>query len=108
MWTAMYARVQGQEQTKLTCLQLHKKAERIGALLLDKTKLMSGDNVALVYPPGLELIAAFYGCLYAGLFVYHICYVTTAYSRRLYACQVLANARELRIFFLFTVDSFCS
>lgn len=26
-----------------------------------------GDNVALVYPAGLELICAFYGCLYAGL-----------------------------------------
>jgi len=51
----------------MTCLQLHKKAERIGALLLDKTKLKAGDNVALVYHPGLDLIAAFYGCLYAGL-----------------------------------------
>lgn len=27
----------------------------------------TGDNVALLYPAGLELICAFYGCLYAGL-----------------------------------------
>ncbi|CAB1326097.1 unnamed protein product, partial [Coregonus sp. 'balchen'] len=28
--------------------------------------LQDGDHVALVYPPGIDLIAAFYGCLYAG------------------------------------------
>jgi len=59
----------------LTCIQLHKKAERIAALLLDKTKLKPGDNVALVYPPGLDLIAAFYGCLYAGESIFRL-YVT--------------------------------
>src|SRR5436853_3486556 len=26
-----------------------------------------GDRVLLLYPPGLEFIPAFYGCLYAGL-----------------------------------------
>uniref|UniRef100_A0A3Q3FWQ9 Disco-interacting protein 2 homolog Bb n=1 Tax=Labrus bergylta TaxID=56723 RepID=A0A3Q3FWQ9_9LABR len=37
-----------------TCVQLHKRAEKIAA------------NVVLLYPPGIDLIAAFYGCLYAG------------------------------------------
>ena len=55
-----------QGQTNLTCLQLHKKAEKIAALLIDKTKLNRGDHVALIFPPGLDLITAFYGCLYAG------------------------------------------
>lgn len=46
---------------------MFKKAERIGALLLDKGRLQSGDHVALIFPPGLELIASFYGCLTVGL-----------------------------------------
>ncbi|XP_029101982.1 disco-interacting protein 2 homolog C isoform X3 [Scleropages formosus] len=50
----------------LTCLQLHKRAEKIAALLAERGHLQDGDHVALVYPPGLDLIAAFYGCLYAG------------------------------------------
>uniref|UniRef100_A0A8C2H1H2 Disco-interacting protein 2 homolog A n=1 Tax=Cyprinus carpio TaxID=7962 RepID=A0A8C2H1H2_CYPCA len=29
-------------------------------------RLNAGDHVALVYPPGIDLIATFYGCLYAG------------------------------------------
>ncbi len=27
----------------------------------------TGDHVALIYPPGVDLIAAFYGCLYVGV-----------------------------------------
>ena len=50
----------------MTCSQLHKRAERIGAALMDKHKLNTGDHVALIYPPGLDLISAFFGCLYAG------------------------------------------
>ncbi|GAA6099832.1 disco-interacting protein 2 homolog C isoform X1 [Tachysurus ichikawai] len=52
--------------SSLTCLQLHKRAEKIAALLFERGQLREGDHVALVYPPGLDLIAAFYGCLYAG------------------------------------------
>uniref|UniRef100_A0A671KWH7 Disco-interacting protein 2 homolog C-like n=1 Tax=Sinocyclocheilus anshuiensis TaxID=1608454 RepID=A0A671KWH7_9TELE len=50
----------------LTCLQLHKRAEKIATLLYERGQLQDGDHVALVYSPGLDLIAAFYGCLYAG------------------------------------------
>jgi len=62
--------LQGQTQVPLTCIQLHKKAERIAAVLTDKAKLNSGQPVALLFPPGLDLIAAFYGCLYAGKLFY--------------------------------------
>jgi len=58
--------LQGQTQITLSCIQLHKKAERIAAVLSEKAKLNSGQHVALLFPPGLDLIAAFYGCLYAG------------------------------------------
>jgi acyl-CoA synthetase (AMP-forming)/AMP-acid ligase II len=51
----------------LSAVQLHKKAERIGAYILDKLKLNSGDHVALVYPPGVELVCGVYGCLYVGV-----------------------------------------
>ncbi|XP_057672541.1 disco-interacting protein 2 isoform X8 [Diorhabda carinulata] len=50
----------------LSCSELHKKAERIGNLLVEKGKINTGDHVALIFPPGLDLICAFYGCLYVG------------------------------------------
>uniref|UniRef100_A0A3B4EUN4 Disco-interacting protein 2 homolog B-A-like n=1 Tax=Pundamilia nyererei TaxID=303518 RepID=A0A3B4EUN4_9CICH len=49
-----------------TCVQLHKRAEKIAAALTEKGSINTGENVVLLYPPGIDLIAAFYGCLYAG------------------------------------------
>uniref|UniRef100_A0A3Q2PHA0 Disco interacting B n=1 Tax=Fundulus heteroclitus TaxID=8078 RepID=A0A3Q2PHA0_FUNHE len=49
-----------------TCVQLHKRAEKIAAALCEKSSINKGENVVLLYPPGIDLIAAFYGCLYAG------------------------------------------
>uniref|UniRef100_A0A6Q2ZFW9 DMAP1-binding domain-containing protein n=1 Tax=Esox lucius TaxID=8010 RepID=A0A6Q2ZFW9_ESOLU len=49
-----------------TCVQLHKRAEKIAAALTEKGSINTGDNVVLLYPPGIDLIASFYGCLYAG------------------------------------------
>merc|ERR1712038_2235376 len=57
----------GTETQTLTCSQLHKKAERIARLLIEKDRLNTGDHVALIYPPGVELICSFYGCLYVGV-----------------------------------------
>ncbi|XP_040564455.1 disco-interacting protein 2 homolog A isoform X2 [Lepeophtheirus salmonis] len=57
----------GSPAQTLTCSQLHKKAERIACLLLEKGRLNTGDHVALIYPPGVDLICAFYGCLYVGV-----------------------------------------
>ncbi|XP_049538771.1 disco-interacting protein 2 isoform X4 [Anopheles darlingi] len=50
----------------LTCSELHKRAEKIAALLQERGKVNPGDHVALIFPPGLDLICAFYGCLYLG------------------------------------------
>uniref|UniRef100_A0A8C3AWK1 Disco-interacting protein 2 homolog Ba n=1 Tax=Cyclopterus lumpus TaxID=8103 RepID=A0A8C3AWK1_CYCLU len=50
-----------------TCAQLHKRAEKITATIMERGGLNTGDNVVLLYPPGIDLIAAFYGCLYAGV-----------------------------------------
>ncbi|KAG7217906.1 hypothetical protein INR49_020780, partial [Caranx melampygus] len=49
-----------------SCVQLHKRAEKIAAALTEKGSINTGENVVLLYPPGIDLIAAFYGCLYAG------------------------------------------
>jgi len=57
----------GQEVQKLTCGQLHKKAERVACLLMEKGQLTSGDHVALIFSPSIELVAAFYACLYVGV-----------------------------------------
>lgn len=91
---------QGVPVCTATCAQLHKRAEKITATLMERGGLNTGDNVVLLYPPGehtslsplrlflpsvismgfsahrarfplscagVDLIAAFYGCLYAGV-----------------------------------------
>jgi len=50
----------------LTCSQLHKRAEKVSNLLNERAKVNTGDHVALIFPPGIDLICAFYGCLYVG------------------------------------------
>ncbi|KAI8487808.1 beta transducin, partial [Branchiostoma belcheri] len=35
----------------VSCMQLHKRAERIGCLLLEKGKINTGDHVALIFTP---------------------------------------------------------
>ncbi|MEH2236056.1 AMP-binding protein [Nostoc sp.] len=49
----------------LTYQQLDEKARAIAAYL--QSQLSIGERVLLVYPQGLEAIAAFFGCLYAGV-----------------------------------------
>lgn len=87
---------QGTVANTASCVQLHKRAERVAVALMERGRLNAGDHVALVYPPGkregdlyycglikdfplsglnssmssyfagIDLIATFYGCLYAG------------------------------------------
>lgn len=54
-----------QENDTLTYRQLDEKARAIAAYL--QTQLSPGDRALLVYPQGLEAIAALFGCLYAGV-----------------------------------------
>ncbi len=49
----------------LTYGDLDRKARVIGALL--QSLELVGKRALLLYPPGLEFIAAFFGCLYAGV-----------------------------------------
>jgi acyl-CoA synthetase (AMP-forming)/AMP-acid ligase II len=53
------------ESDRLTYGELDRRARAIAARL--QTCSRPGDRVLLLYPPGLEYIAAFCGCLYAGV-----------------------------------------
>lgn len=53
-----------QEQEIFSCSQLDQRARAIAARL--QHTVAPGDRVLLLYPPGLEYIAAFFGCIYAG------------------------------------------
>jgi amino acid adenylation domain-containing protein len=48
----------------LTFASLDRRARSIAAHLRESAR--PGDRILLVYPPGLEFIAAFWGCIYAG------------------------------------------
>ena len=52
-------------EDKLSYHSLMIKSKAIAAIIQRHTN--KGDRVLLVYPPGLEFICAFYGCLYAGV-----------------------------------------
>lgn len=52
------------EETSLTYSELDQRARAIAARLQDSSA--KDQLVLLLYPPGLEYIAAFFGCLYAG------------------------------------------
>jgi 8-amino-7-oxononanoate synthase len=52
------------DYASLTYAQLDRRARAIGACLQDMG--FAGQCVLLVYPPGLDFITAFFGCLYAG------------------------------------------
>ncbi|QMT59061.1 thioester reductase domain-containing protein [Legionella sp. PC997] len=52
------------ETRSLTYRELAEQAKKIASVLHELTS--PGDRVLLIYPPGLEFISAFFGCLYAG------------------------------------------
>ncbi|HSE19509.1 MAG TPA: amino acid adenylation domain-containing protein, partial [Pyrinomonadaceae bacterium] len=59
-----YLTAEQSEEASLTYSELDRRAAAIAALLQSAVK--PGDRVLLLYPPGLDYIAAFFGCLYAG------------------------------------------
>jgi acyl-CoA synthetase (AMP-forming)/AMP-acid ligase II len=58
--------IDGEEQeAHLTYAELDRQARAIGALLQGYEA--GGERALLIYPPGLEFVAAFFGCLYAAV-----------------------------------------
>ncbi len=54
-----------EEQDRLTYAALDTRARAIAAAL--GRSVRPGERVLLLYPPGLDFVAAFFGCLYAGV-----------------------------------------
>ncbi len=54
-----------QQEVRLTYAELSRRARAIGTWL--QSRAMPGERVLLLYPPGLDYIAAFFGCLYGGM-----------------------------------------
>jgi len=60
-----FVRDQSGDLVSVSYGQLHDDAMAIAAEL--QTRIQPGDRAWLLFPPGLESIAAFFGCLYAGV-----------------------------------------
>jgi amino acid adenylation domain-containing protein len=56
--------VQGEIETQLTYAELDARARALGSALQQAGA--AGGRVALLFPPGLDFVVAFFGCLYAG------------------------------------------
>lgn len=54
----------GREDGELTFATLQRRAQAVAARLAEH--IVPGDRVVLLVPPGLDYVAAFFGCLYAG------------------------------------------
>ncbi len=54
----------GGESASLTFAELERKVRGVAAALQERAA--AGDRALLLYPPGLDFIVAFLGCLYAG------------------------------------------
>lgn len=61
----IYLRDGENDEVSITYQQLDQQARQIAARL--QTLTPKGERALLLYPPGLDYIAAFFGCLYAGL-----------------------------------------
>ncbi|MDB4887136.1 MAG: 8-amino-7-oxononanoate synthase [Gemmatimonadetes bacterium] len=55
----------GRDEESLTFASLQRRARAIAVHLAEH--VVPGDRVVLLVPPGLEYVAAFFGCLYAGV-----------------------------------------
>jgi len=53
------------EDRQLTYAELDRQARAVAAAA-QANGIVQGDRVLLLYPPGLEFVAGFFGCLYAG------------------------------------------
>ena len=53
------------EEVRMSYAELDRRARALGAWLQGRD--LEGERALLLYPPGLDFIAAFFGCLYAGV-----------------------------------------
>ncbi len=81
------------QEVPLSNLELDRQARAIAARLEDLG--MTGERALLLYPSGLEFVAAFFGCLYAG--VVAVPAYPPRMNRSLYRIQAIAADAEAKI-----------
>ncbi len=59
--------IDGQERESYTYRSFFERSTALAIYLSEKAGLRNGDRVLLVYPPGLEIIAAFFACARIGV-----------------------------------------
>jgi len=62
-----YLDVNGDPIESYTYASFLHRAQAIATHLLKQGRFAAGDRLLLAYPPGLEMICAFFGCVHAGL-----------------------------------------
>ena len=90
------------EQVHLTNLELDRQARAIGAWL--ESQGLVGQRALLLYPAGLEFIAAYLGCLYAGVVAVPV--YPPRRNRSLVRIQAIADDAEAKV--ALTTDSVLS
>lgn len=81
------------EQVHLTNAELDRQARAIGAWL--QSLDLVGERALLLYPPGLEFVAAFFGCLYAGVTAVPV--FPPRRNRSLTRIQAIADDAQARV-----------
>ncbi len=82
-----------EEEAHLTNAELDRKARAIAAWL--QSRGLSGGKALLLYPPGLDFIAAFFGCLYAGVVAVPV--YPPRRNRSLIRIQAVANDAQAQV-----------
>lgn len=80
----------GRDKKYISYLQLNDKAQQIAKNLAAITQI--GDRAILIYPSGIEFIAAFLGCLYAGVIAIPVYPPTNQVSKDKLK-NIIANAK---------------
>ena len=81
------------EQVYLTYQELDRQARAIGAWL--ESHDLVGERALLLYPAGLEFIAAFFGCLYAGVIAVPV--YPPRRNRSMIRIQAIADDAEAKV-----------
>jgi len=81
------------QQVHITNAELDRQARAIGGWL--QSAGLEGERALLLYPPGLEFIAAFFGCLYAGVVAVPV--YPPRKNRSLQRIQAIAEDAQARV-----------
>ena len=92
--TAFVYLVDGEhEQMRFTNAELDRQARAIGAWL--ESLNLVGERALLLYPPGVEFVAAFLGCLYAGVIAVPV--YPPRRNRSMARIQAIADDAEAKV-----------